>query len=188
MKKLIVLFAVLSAVLCMRAQEDVRHWMGGLTFGVNNDGWEWGLDFTWYPVESFGVKASIGMAGERMEFDDWEYEDWTDKYAWRFKFSPSIELRSPALILWNSEQNSLHLFANPGLVLSPGATGSRDAKWLCYQLRGGIEFIFSENIVLQLGYSYSNFSLYSGYPYSYYGYDDPDHPTHTGFVTIAYRF
>ncbi len=185
---LLILFAIVGVLYGTPQDSDRGPMMAGLTFGLNNDGWEWSFDFSWYPVPSLGLKASVGLAAEIADSEPLEDFEWLDRYAWRFKFTPSLELRSPALVRWNGGSNSLSLFANPGAVLSPGARGSRDPKWLCYQLRAGVEMVFHENVVLQMGYGYSNFCLYSGCPYSYYDYDDTDHPTHTGFATIAYRF
>jgi hypothetical protein len=45
-----------------------------------------------------------------------------------------------------------------------------------------------DHLTVQLGYGYSNFNLYDGNPYSHRGYDDDHHYTHSGFVTVGYRF
>lgn len=198
MKKLLIALALcLLLPWATRAQEDMNFGLGA-GFDFSKDAYEFDVNFTYYPVQTFGFRVSLGMAGEYEEM----YDQWSDRwgydhyyfnhnYTWRFKFSPSIELRSPALIKF-SESNNLRLFANPGITLSPGAAGSDNAKWFTWQVRGGLEFNFS-NIALQMGYRCTNFYLYLGNPYSETDYEMdrdlfPNHYTHSGFIALVVRF
>lgn len=197
MKKLALILALALMPWLCRAQKDCNYGIGlGLDF--SEDAYEFDLSFAVYPVETFGVKVSLGMAGEYRDifnryYDYWgnEYYDYNDDYTWRFKFSPSLELRSPALIKF-SDSNNLRLFANPGITLSPGAAGSHDAKWFTWQVRGGLEFNFG-SVGMQLGYRCTNFYLYSGNPFSNTDYEVDrdlfgDRYTHSGFISFMFRF
>ncbi|MCM1450955.1 MAG: hypothetical protein NC102_01685 [Clostridium sp.] len=197
MKKLLTILTLALIPFLSPAQEKYNFGLGlGLDF--SKDAYEGDINFTYYPVPTFGIRASLGMAGEYRDlydrwFDDWgcEHYSYADDYTWRFKFSPSIELRSPALVKF-SDTSSLRLFANPGVTLSPGAEGSRGAKWFTWQIRGGLEFDFG-SIALQMGYRCTNFYLYSGNPFSRTEYEFdrdliPDRYTHSGFIAFLIRF
>ena len=204
MKKLllIVMLALMPWTAKATEGQENTHFGVGAGFDFSEDAYEFDLHFAWYPVETFGLRASIAFAGEYSDLldkivdrwhddDDYYYYDYGRDYTWRFKFSPSIELRSPAIIKFNSDAN-LRLFANPGVTLSPGAPGSRGAKWFTWQVRGGIEFNFSI-VSLQLGYRCTNFYLYSGNPYSGTEYEPdrdlfPNRYTHSGFASITCHF
>lgn len=184
---------------------DERYlWKFTATAGLNNDGWEWDAGVAFVPFEYVSVKFAIGMAGEVTPvsewdlgwiydddyyYDDYYYDDYDDAtYATRFKFMPSIEFKTPALLRWKSQDATFHLFASPGVILSPGASGSRGANWCTWQVRGGLEMDIYR-LGLQIGYGYSSFSLYSGAPYSYNGLpDDLNRFTHSGFVSMSWRF
>jgi len=199
MRKLFVIMILVFVPWLAQAQESQEDCHYGLGVGMDfsRDAYEFDVNFTWYPVETFGLRASIGCSGEYREmfddiYDDWRYEyDYYNNYTWRFKFSPSIELRSPALIKFGDDKN-IRLFANPGITLSPGASGSMDAKWFTWQVRGGIEVNFGI-VSLQFGYRCTNFYLYSGNPYSETDYEVdrdliPDRYTHSGFISAVFHF
>ncbi len=185
-----------------RAQEDFSYGVG-IGFDFSRDAYEADLNFTYYPVQTFGVRLSLGAAGEYRKMfydiddyifgDDYPnyYDDYDRNYTWRFKFSPSIELRTPTLVKFGSG-SGLHLFANPGITLSPGAEGSHDAKWFTWQVRGGLEFEFNL-FAVQVGYRCTNFYLYSGNPWSNVDYEFDrdlyrDKYTHSGFISFVMRF
>lgn len=140
------------------------------------------------------MAAEIGDLGDYLEdaicgdYCDDYYDDFYDNYCRRFKFMPSIELRTPTLFNWRGQDANFFLFLNPGICLSPGASGSIDARWFCWQGRGGIAMNL-DNLYFSLGYAYSNFSLYSGDPISVSGeYPGPDAHTHSGFISVGLRF
>lgn len=198
MKKLLLILSLALLPWMAKAQSDDTHYGLGLGLDFSKDAYEFDFNFAYYPVETFGIRVSLGMAGEYQDM----YDQWSDRwgydhyyynrdYTWRFKFSPSIELRSPALIKFSS-RNNLRLFVNPGITLSPGAKGSHDAKWFTWQARGGLEFNFSD-VALQLGYRCTNFYLYSGNPFSETDYEVdrdlfPNHYTHSGFIALVIHF
>ncbi len=204
MKRIIIILAVFCGIITnaqtLRIDEETFHWEYSLTGGLNTDGWQWDTGFTFFPIQTIGLKLSIGLSGEIKDFSDWSF-DWDDdyeydynegsyfdNYAWRFKFIPSLVLRTPEIYRWKSKEVGFYLFAEPGLVLSPGASGSKGAKTVCYDFRGGIN-IQSYRVVISLGYEFSNFSLYSGHPYNMNG--DPlndNYTTHSGYIGLSYKF
>lgn len=201
----VALLLALGAVTVSAQELDERYmWKFSMSAGLNNDGWEWDAGVSFVPFEYVSVKFSVGMAGEIEPvsnwdlgwiydddyYDDYYYDDYYDdtSYATRFKFMPSIEFKTPALWRWKSQDGSFHLFANPGVVLSPGASGSHNANWCTWQLRGGLELDIYR-LGLQIGYGYSSFSLYSGAPYNANGLpDNLNRYTHSGFVSMSWRF
>ena len=191
---------LLTLPICGYAQSididgETYHWEYNITGGVNTDGWQWDTGFTYFPLETIGLRMSIGFAGEIVALSDWDwdyyggfYRDYDKNYTVRFKFMPALVLRTPKLVEWKSTETSFHFFAEPGLVLSPGADGSEGAKTVRYNFRGGIN-VQVDRVVLSFGYEYSNFSLYSGYPHNEHGLPDNDnYPTHSGFVGLSYKF
>ena len=198
------ILALAMAISSSAAAMAHERWEASLTGGLNSDGWEWDAGIAYKPIPYLGLKMAIGLAGEIVAFEDWHIDDWwyggeydppyheqyydNKNYTLRFKFMPSVELHSPALINWESRGVTFHLFANPGVSLSPGASGSHNARWFNWQVRAGVEMNISE-ISFRLGYGITDFSLYSGRPYNENGLpDDPEHHTHSGFATISYRF
>lgn len=188
-------FYALSQTLC--CDGDVFHWEGGINAGLNNDGYEVDLKCAYFPSQYFGLKIGLGIAGELRKIEGWGQDDygWIDiewdyenAYATRFKFNPAIVLRTPRIIDWKSRDAGFYIFAEPGIVLSPGASGSRNAEYMRWDLKSGVNmqvyrFIFT------IGYGISNFSLYSGWPYNYWGETDKDnYITHSGFIGIACKF
>lgn len=194
MNRILTTIICLISLTCVSAQY-VDPWRAGFGVGVNNDGYEIGINLSYNIVPSFAVRMDIGAIGEFTEVEDWEIFDddnqsWSREsdYASRFVFTPSVEMRSPALLKWRNDANGLRLFANPGISLSPGASGSVHPDWLYWQLRGGVQLNFSD-FVLQMGYGYSNFDLYSGNPVSHNNKsEDRKKRTHTGFINLAFCF
>ena len=205
MKKILFLFlfSTVSALLAFAGDDDRYYharWEASFTAGLNSDGYEFDIGAVWFPVRYLGIKAAIGFAGELHEVSDWGiydwgiyddeyyYDDYDDDYASRFRFMPSVELRSPTLINWRSQGGQVYIFANPGLCMSPGASGSKGAEWLNWQVRAGVTLAVDQ-IAFTLGYGISDFNLYSGRPYSHNGLPDEDfRTTHTGFISFAYKF
>lgn len=177
------------------ARDDARDiWRASMSAGLNSNGWEWDMALSYWPVDYVGIKCAIGFAGEIEAFEDWDlgYDDGCcrdDKnYTVRFRFMPSLDLISPVIFNWKSQDATFHLFANSGLSLSPGARGSRNAGWFNWFLRGGVEAAFSE-FVFRIGYGCTDFNIYSGNPYNENGLPErTDDITHSGFVEIAYKF
>lgn len=138
MKRCFCLFAAVWAVLAAEAQsllcdDGTFHWESGISAALNNDGYELALRGYYFPIPYIGMKVELGFAGEIEEISDWDiswgdgWNDWGDEsdYAIRFKFNPAIALRTPRLIHWKGQDAGFYLFTEPGIVLSPGASGSR---------------------------------------------------------------
>lgn len=174
---------------------DELNWEANVVAGLNNDGYEFGFGIACFADPCIGLKVSIGFAGEIEELEDWDwlyddynYYDTDHDYCIRFKFNPALVLRTPRLMSFDDETAGLHLFAEPGLVLSPGAAGSRGARTFCWDFKGGINLQI-DRIIVTAGYGASNFSLYSGDPYSHWGSPkDYDYTTHFGFLGLAFKF
>lgn len=172
-------------------------WEGGGTAGLNNDGFE--LDFRglFFFNQYVGLKVGVGCTGEIWTMEDWnDASDWTQPgyggrvhdYAVRFRFNPAVSLRSPALFEWKDREAAFYLFAEPGLTLSPGSSGSKDARTFCWDAKAGINMQIGRYVVT-LGYGISDFSLYSGSPDSYWGQPGrKDYLTHSVFVGFAVKF
>lgn len=192
-----VLFVLCACVSTAHSQNlvidnECYHYEGGMSAGLNNDGYQIDLGVAWFPVRFFGVKATLGFAGEIEEIGDWGGDEtWNSReydYAIRLKLLPAVVFRTPRLVNWNSQGGGFHLFAEPGFLLSPGAAGSRHARIFCYDLKAGINLQL-ERIVLSLGYGVSDFSLYSGRPINHHGLPDRDnYITHSVFVSASYKF
>ncbi len=189
-----------AAAQSLSDEEGVEyHWEAGIMAGFNIDGYELELTGYYFPRQWFGLKVGIGMAGEYqpiegwywsdedgLYFDDLYYDD--SHYAARFKFNPALVFRTPRLINWASQGAGVYLFAEPGIILSPGASGSRDARVLCWDAKAGINLQLGRCVVT-LGYGISDFSLYSGRPINENGLpDDDNYLTHTVFAAVSYKF
>ena len=166
-------------------------WETELTGGLNVDGIEVEANIGFFPIDYLGVKLGLGFESEIEEIDDWGKEEWEKRnsYATRMKLRPALALRSPRLINWRSRDAQFYLFCEPGMVISPGAHGSRGARIVCWDLRGGFN-LQVDNVVLSLGDGVSNFSLYSGDPISNNSsyFDTNDYITHMVFVGIGFKF
>ena len=95
--------------------------------------------------------------------------------------------RSPALLRFESQDLGIHLFASPGLTLAVPALGSRNASWAYWNVSAGINATI-DRYVFYLGYSYSNYSLLDGHPYTHHGID-VDNPgnTHSVWIGVGYK-
>lgn len=172
---------------------EIYHWEAGAMLGFNKDGYEFGGMAYYFPKQWFGLKMELGMAGEYEAIEDWnlgddDYYDNDSHYAARFKFNPSLVLRTPRLINWSSQGAGVYLFAEPGIILSPGASGSRDAKVVCWDAKAGVNLQLGR-FIITLGYGISDFSLYSGRPVNENGLPSKDnYITHTVFAACSYKF
>lgn len=175
----------------LNLEEGECHWEGGFSAGLNNDGYEFDFRVAYFPIPYIGVKAGIGLAGEIWELEDW-VDDYNDEayyeYAARFKFNPAIVIRSPRLINWKSQDAGFYLFTEPGIVLSPGARGSRNAQHYRWDVKSGVNLQF-DRFIVTIGYGISNFSLYSGAPITHWGLpENMNYITHTVFIGGAVKF
>lgn len=194
MKRLFFLLFLFAAVAAqpqsLKVDGDVSHWEADILAGLNTDGWQLDLGAAYFPLQYIGIKANIGTAGEIEELGDWGKEEWETghSYATRFKFTPALVLRSPRLINMPDQYARIYLFAEPGLILSPGASGSRNAKTFRWDFKAGINLQIDRFIVFA-GYGVTNFSLYSGRPIARNGYPaNLNYLTHSGFIGTAYKF
>ncbi len=173
--------------------DGYRHWESGIIAGLDNDGYSWQLHAAYFPVQYVGVKIGLGMAGEIKPLEYWDDEDYAyttydDNYTARFKFNPALVLRTPRLVNWKSQDAGFYIFAEPGMILSPGASGSRNTRYCCWDMKAGINMQL-DRFILTIGYGISDFALYSGYPDNMHGLPDNDnYITHTVFVGTAFKF
>lgn len=178
--------------------DDVKmRWEGGGNVGLNNDGFELDLRGLFFFNQYVGLKVGIGLAGELWTLEDWEEsQQWppnpgytySHTYAARFRLNPALALRSPSLFEYRNWDATFHLFAEPGLIYSPGSAGSRGARTICWDAKVGMNMQMGRYVV-SLGYGLSDFSLYSGSPDSYWGQPrKKDYLTHTVFIGFAVKF
>lgn len=174
----------------VRVDNETLRWEGGMSAGLNNDGYQIDISAAWFPLQYVGAKVTLGFAGEIKEIGDWGDDDWNsdDDYAIRPKLIPALVLRSPRLVNWKSQSGGFYLFAEPGFILSPGAAGSYHARIFNIDLKTGLNLQL-ERVVLSLGYGISDFSLYSGRPINHHGLPDRDnYITHSVFIAATYKF
>lgn len=170
--------------------DGVSRWEVGLAAGLNNDGYELDARVYCFPIAYTGIKFGLGVAGEIKQIGDWGEDDWDTGhyYASRIRLVTALAFRSPCLINMKSQEGGIYLFSEPGVVISPGAGGSRNARWLSWDVKSGINLQIYR-YVFTLGYGISNFTLYSGRPDSMNGLpDNCDYLTHTVFVACAWQF
>lgn len=174
----------------LKTDDGLLHWEGSFIAGLNTDGYQFDFGIAYYPIQYVGIKASLGVNGEIEELGDWGKDEFETHhhYAVRFKFTPSLALRTPRLIHWKSQDGGFYLFAEPGIILSPRAVGSKHAEYLNWDFKGGINLQI-DRFIISVGYGVSNFSLYSGWPTNHWGSSDRDkYITHSGFIGGAYKF
>ena len=174
----------------LQTTDGVKHGEVDFSAGLNTDGYEVEVGVAYFPIQFIGIKSQLGFAGELKAVEDWglDEEKSGHHYAVRFKFMPSVVVRSPMLLNWRQQEAGLYLFAEPGVVLSPGASGSKGAKVATWKLRTGITMQFDRSMVF-VGYGISDFSLYSGRPYNQHGLpSDDNYITHSVFIGMAYKF
>lgn len=199
MKRLCRMFVMvlvgLSAGISARAQSleldgETLHWEVGAEAGLNTDGQEGGIRAIYFPTRYFGVKCTFGYATEIRPMEEWGESSLFDPYyVTRFKFNPSLVYRTPYLLRYGEDDLwGVTLFAEPGIVLSPGARGSRGARWFSKDLKAGVN-LSAGPLVLSLGYGVSNFTLFSGNPL---GLDEPrrnfEYLTHSVLAALAIKF
>lgn len=194
LRNLITFLAIVAALTAFpqtnRTGEGLLRGEAGFTAGLNTDGWQSDFSIAYFPVDYFGLKLSLGTAAEIECFNDWGVEDWmkSQDYAIRLKVIPAIALRTPQLCHFKSPDSGLSLFAEPGLTLAPGASGSEGAKTVCWDFRCGFNLQFG-NAIVSIGYEASNFTLYSGRPLSHYAAPDKDkYTTNSVFIGIGGKF
>lgn len=177
----------------LSADGDNYNWEANILTGLNTDGWEISFGAAYFPVEYIGIKANIGLATEIEGLVDFiegitsDYIDFDEPYYYdtaRFKFNPSLVFRTPRLIHLKSQDAGFYMFAEPGFVLSPGGSGSRNAKACCWDLKCGINFQI-DRLILFAGYGISNFYLFSGYRPDNF---NSGYLTHFGFIGSAFKF
>ena len=174
----------------IRIEEGIYHWEGAVSAGLNNDGFQVDFSIACFPIEYLGLKMSLGTAAEIEEMGDWGAEDWekSTDYTARFKFTPAAVLRTPRLIYWRQQEMGFHLFGEAGIILSPGAHGSKRARIASHDFRAGIN-VQTDFWIWTIGYGITNFSLYSGRPISHHSQPHNDnYLTHSVFVAVAYKF
>lgn len=191
---LTLILMILSSV-GVRAQsletyEGTRNWEFNITPGLNNDGEQIDFGIAHFPIQYFGFKVQLGFASEIEELADWMDDDYDydADYTIRFKSTFSIVLRSPKILKWKRYDGSFYLFAEPGIILSPGASGSHDAKTFNKDLKTGINLQI-DRCVFSIGFGISDYSLYSGYPTNHWGDPERDnYTTYSGFLGFALKF
>ncbi len=187
---IISIIALLSHAQTLHVDNDLSHWEANICAGLNNDGYQVDFGAIYFPLQYIGIKANIGTAGEIETIEDWGNDDCIThhEYAVRFKFIPAIVLRSPRIINWKSQDAGFYLFAEPGLILSPGASGSHNAKVVNWDFKGGVNLQL-DRLIFFIGYGISNYSLYSGRPRNYHGLPERNnYITHSAFIGTAYKF
>lgn len=195
--------SVMAMIICSHAysqslptDDGILHWEVDFRAGLNTDGYQFGFGIIYFPIQYVGFKAQIGLNGEIEEIGDWltddlnsfhDYSSYKD-YTTRFIFNPTLVFRTPRLVNWKNQDAWFSLFAEPGFILSPGALGSKNAQYINWDFKGGINMQI-DCYILTLGYGISNFSLYSGFPDNHWGAPDNDnYITHLVFLGAAYKF
>lgn len=178
----------------MLHEEGEAHWEAGVCTGLNTDGYEFEARISYLPVQFVGFRFSLGFAGEIGELADWildntwyddyyHYDDYRyDEYNSRIKFGLALVLRSPCIFYWKRQDVGFYLFGEPGMVLSPGLPDSHRPRWICADMKAGINAQLGR-VIVTLGYGISNFSLYSGMQPR-----GSDYATHTVYVGCTYKF
>lgn len=174
----------------LKTEEGIKHWEADFRAGLNIDGYQFDLGVVYLPIQYVGIKMQLGASGEIKEVEDWGKDElYTHhSYATRFKFTSTVVLRTPRLIYWKSQDAGFYIFAEPGIVLSPGARASKRAEHFNWDFKSGINLQL-DRFIVAIGYGVSNFSLYSGFPKNHWGAPTKDnYTTHSGFIGCAYKF
>lgn len=173
-----------------KQDEDNYKWEMNLQGGLNTGGWEFFGGVHWFPIRYLGIGASLGIDSEIKEFSDWGRGDYDEyDYCARFIFKPSLLLRTPSLLHLKSQDMDFHLFASPGIIMSPPAKGARNSGWLYWSGATGVTAIV-DRLTFSLGYSCSNYNILDGSPYTHHPYDKKDSRqyTHSVFIVFGYKF
>lgn len=174
----------------LSTDDGIKHWETDFRAGLNTDGYQFDFGAIYFPLQYIGIKAQLGLNSEIEEFGDWGKDEMETghSYTVRFKFTPALVLRTPRLINWKSQNAGFYLFAEPGLILSPGARGSKHAQYCNWDIKGGIN-LQVDRFIFTVGYGITNFNLYSGCPTNHWGAPERDnYITHSGFIGGAYKF
>lgn len=172
--------------------EENYRWEINFQGGLNTRGWEFSGGAHWFPFRYIGIGASLGIDSEIKEFSDWGREDYYEyDYCARFIFKPSLLFRTPSLLHVKSQDMDFHLFASPGMIMSPPARGARNSDWLYWNVATGITAII-DRLTFSIGYSCSNYNLLDGNPYTHHSYDiytkNTKSYTHSVFIGFGYKF
>ena len=170
--------------------DELWHWEANCDIGFNSDGYQVGLGINYFPMQYVGVKFLFGVCAEIERLGDWENDYWGERepYAMRLKFMPTLVLRSPRIIYWRQQDAGFYLFAEPGLVLSPGSSGSRHAENFNWDFKCGVNMQI-DRFIIYAGYGITDFCLYSGAPYSHWGHSSHEpNLSHAGFIGAAIKF
>lgn len=178
-----------------RQYEENYKWEMNFAGGLNTNGWEFMGGVHWLPVSYVGIGASVGFDSEIKEWSDWGRREgdsfYEDDYCARFIFKPSLLLRTPSLWHLKSQDLDFHLFALPGVILSPPARGARDSGWLYWSGAVGVTAII-DRLVFSLGYNCSNYYLLDGNPHAHHAYEKFEkgekQRTHSVFIMLGYKF
>lgn len=194
MKWILLILSMVSSLVTsaqsLNTDDGIMRWEGSFLAGLNTDGYQFDFGIAYFPIRFVGIKANLGFDGEIEELGDWGKDELETHhhYAVRFKFTPSLVLRTPRLVNWKSQDAGFYIFAEPGIVLSPGASGSKRAEYFNWDFKGGIN-LQVDRFIFTIGYGVSNFSLYSGFPNNHWGTPNKDkYITHSGFIGGAYKF
>lgn len=174
----------------LSTDDGVKHWETDFRAGLNTDGFQVDFGIMYFPIHYIGLKLQLGTNGEIEELGDWGKDELEThhSYASRFKFTPAIVLRTPRLIHWKSQDAGIYIFAEPGIILSPGSRGSKHAEYFNWDFKIGIN-LQVDRFIFTIGYGVSNYSLYSGSPINHWGLPDRNnYITHSGFIGGAYKF
>lgn len=156
--------------------------------GLNTDGYQIGLGIGYFPSDCFGLRFTIDTNAEIEAFDDCDCWSNPDDYTIRLRLTPALVFRTPRIIPFREPDSGMSMFAEPGITFSPGASGSNDARTVCWDLKAGFNFQFGIGF-FTLGYECTNFSLYSGRPYSHYEQPvDTDRLTHSVYAGFGIKF
>lgn len=176
-------------------------WEGELHLGFSDQFMEFMVGVTWYPWRFVGLSADVGLVTDledagHLVFDT--LQQWPENYHngyymneanLRAVLQPSVVALTPALLIIDSWQMDLKLFARGGATLATPASGSKHSRWLYGHIGGGVALTFGESFVLKGGYTFTNFDLDDGSYYDQWGtLVRVNHTTHMGYVSFAYRF
>ena len=190
-----------SSACCMAdtvyEDEPYLPWKASATFGVSDNDYEIDFGIAYFPIPYVGLRVEIGLPMELNSMPDFIIDSWgsyddyyyynDNNYTARFTFSPSVVVRTPRLFSLESAGIDFHLFASPGITLSPGASGSYKSRWFYWRGEAGIEAAF-DRFSIALSYKQSNFYLYDGFQSSDSDVSCKGERTHSVLLTGTYSF
>lgn len=177
--------------------EPYLPWKASATFGISDNDYEIDSGIAYFPIPYVGLRVEIGLPMELSSLPDYIINSWgsyddyyyynDNSYTARFTFSPSVVVRTPRLFTLESAGIDFHLFASPGITLSPGASGSYRSRWFYWRGEAGIEAAF-DRFSIALSYKQSNFYLFDGFQSSYSDVSCKNERTHSVLLTGTYSF